>query len=433
MKIWSKEEALSRDELTALQDRRLRDTVRHAYNNQAPYAAKMRGSGLEPGDIRGVADIAKLPVTMKGDLRQGYPFGMFAVPMEEIVRLHASSGTTGKQTVVGHTRGDLGIWTECMARCLTMTGLGRGDIIQISYGYGLFTGGLGGHYGSETIGAATVPASAGNTQRQIELIADFGVTGLLCTPSYAMVLGETVRGMGLRDRLKLRVGVFGAEPWTEGMRAEIESLLGLKAMEIFGLSEMCGPGVACDCEARQGMHVMEDHFYPEIIDPDTGAAMPDGAYGELVFSSLTRRALPLLRYRTRDITRIISREPCSCGRNFVRMDKLTGRSDDMLIIRGVNVFPSQIENALLSVAGTTPHYLLIVDRVNNLDTLEVQIEVQESNFSDEVRKMEALSKKIRAEIESAVGVGVTVRLTGPGSVQRFETGKAKRVLDKRTL
>jgi phenylacetate-CoA ligase len=313
-----------------------------------------------------------------------------------------------------------------------MAGLGRGDIIQVAYGYGLFTGGLGGHYGSELIGAVTVPTSAGNTARQIELMADFGVTGLLCTPSYAMVLGESVRDMGIRDQIKLRVGVFGAEGWTEGMRQEIEALLGIKAVDIFGLSEMSGPGVACECEAQQGMHVMEDHYYPEIINPDTGEAIPDGEYGELVFTSLTRRALPLLRYRTRDITRIISRETCACGRCFARMAKLTGRTDDMLIIRGVNVFPSQIESAMLRVAGTTPHYLLIVDRVNNLDTLEVQIEMQESFFSDEVRKLEALERSIRSAVEDAIGVGVKVRLMAPGSVQRFE-GKSKRVEDKRTV
>lgn len=425
---WNPEiETMSRDGLTALQNERLRRQIARVYENVALYREKMKAAGIEPGDIKGMDDLSKLPYTLKTDLRDTYPYGLFAVPMSEVVRIHASSGTTGKQTVVGYTQGDINIWNECMARCMTMAGANGDDIIHVSYGYGLFTGGLGGHYGGETIGAATIPASTGNTKRQLQMFTDFGSTVLLCTPSYAMHLGDAVQEMGLIDKIKLRVGIHGAEPWTEEMRAEIEGRLGIKCYDIYGLSEVCGPGVSCDCDARQGLHVQEDHFYPEVVDPQTGKTQPDGVPGELIFTCLTKEALPLIRYNTRDICTLYH-EKCSCGRTLVRMGKITGRTDDMLIIRGVNVFPSQVESVLLSIPEVAPYYFIVVDRVHNLDTIEIQVELKE--FSDEIRKMEALERKIAHEVLSALGISANIRLVAPGTIERSE-GKAKRVLDKR--
>jgi len=410
-----------------LQSKRLQNQVERAFQNVAPYRAKMKAAGVEPGDVKGIQDIHKLPCTLKTDLRDAYPYGLFAVPLSDVVRIHASSGTTGKQTVVGYTRADIDVWNECMARSLTMAGVTKEDIVHVSYGYGLFTGGLGGHYGGETVGASVIPASTGNTKRQLQMFEDFGSTVLLCTPSYAMYLGEAVQQAGIRDKIKLRVGVHGAEPWTEEMRGEIESSLGIKCYDIYGLSEVCGPGVSCECAARQGLHVMEDHFYPEIVDPGTGSALPDGTPGELVFTCLTKEALPLIRYNTRDICTLY-RDKCPCGRTLARMGKLTGRTDDMLIIRGVNVFPSQVESVLLGISEVAPYYFITVDRVNNLDTVEIQVELRE--FSDEVRKMEGLERKITREVLSALGISAKIRLVSPGTIERSE-GKAKRVLDKR--
>lgn len=432
MPFWNKAaETMPRDALIALQAIRLREAVTRAYNNVPGYRAKMDAAGVKPGDVRELKDIEHLPFTEKTDLRDAYPFGMFAAPMDDIVRIHASSGTTGKQTVVGYTRKDIDIWTECMARGMTQVGLTKADIIQVSYGYGLFTGGLGGHYGGECIGAATIPASTGNTKRQLQLMEDFGSTALLCTPSYAMLLGDAAREAGIADKLKLKIGVFGAEPWTDAMRLEIEKRLGLKAYDIYGLSEISGPGVSCECTARTGLHVQEDHFYPEIVHPDTKKPLPDGMPGELVFTCLTKEAMSLIRYNTRDIC-TLHHETCACGRTTARMGKLTGRSDDMLIIRGINVFPSQVESVLLGIAEVAPHYLIVVDRANNLDTLEIQVEMTEEFFSDEVRRIEALEQRIFKEIQSTLSIAAKIRMVGPGTLPRSE-GKAKRVQDNRKI
>ncbi len=427
---WNEQiETLPREQMRNLQGMRLRDAVRRAHENIPAYKAKLDAKGIAPEDIQSVDDLNRLPFVTKLDLRDSYPFGLFAVPMGEVIRIHASSGTTGKQTVVGYTKRDIEIWNECMARCLTMAGATKNDVLHVSYGYGLFTGGLGGHYGGETIGAATVPVGTGNTKRQLQIMEDFGSTVLLCTPSYAMFLGDAVREAGLRDKIKLRVGVFGAEPWTEEMRQEIERRLGLLAYDIYGLSEISGPGVACECEAKDGLHIQEDHFVAEVVDPNTGRPLPDGTPGELVFSCITKEAMPLLRYNTRDITSI-THEVCSCGRTLVRMRKPTGRTDDMLIIRGVNVFPSQVESVLLGIHEAAPHYMLIVDRQDELDTLEIQVEMLPEFFSDEVRKLEELSRRIRREVESTLGIAAKITLVQPGTVERFE-GKAKRVIDRR--
>ncbi len=413
--------------MRALQSQRLRKTVERAWRVPA-YRAKMEAAGLTPRDIKSIDDLHKLPFTTKNDLRDNYPYGMFAVPLNEVVRVHASSGTTGKQTVVGYTRHDIDLWNECMARSLTMTGVSKADVVHVSYGYGLFTGGLGGHYGSETVGATTVPVSTGNTKRQLQIMQDFGSTVLLCTPSYAMLLGDAVQEQQLD--IKLRVGIFGAEPWTEQMRAAIEQRLGINAYDIYGMSEISGPGVSMECTEKNGLHIHEDHFYPEIIDPETGEVLPDGATGELVFTCITKEALPLVRYRTRDITRL-DRTVCGCGRTLVRMHKPTGRTDDMLIIRGVNVFPSQIESVLLSL-GASPHYQIIVDRKNHLDSMEVLVEMSQELFSDEVKLIEKLEHKIQKEIENTLGIGAKVTLVSPNTVARSE-GKAVRVVDKRKL
>jgi phenylacetate-CoA ligase len=421
---------MDRQELKKIQSERLRETVERVYFNVPYYRNKMQEAGLGPESIQSTDDLHKLPFTTKQDLRDNYPFNLFAVPMSEIVRVHASSGTTGKPTVVGYTRNDISTWSEVMARTLTCAGANRNDFIHVAYGYGLFTGGLGLHYGGEKIGASVIPVSGGNTIRQLQLLVDFGSTVLACTPSYALFIAEAIEEAGIKhDDLKLRVGVFGAEPWTENMRREIEAKLSIKAIDIYGLSEVIGPGVASECLIQEGLHISEDHFYPEIIDPVTLEVLPEGKTGELVFTTITKEGLPLIRYRTRDLTRL-NYERCRCGRTMVRMDKCLGRSDDMLIIRGVNLFPSQVESLLLDISEIKPHYLLIVDRVNNLDTLELQVEVDEEFFQDKISQLETLRQKIRNNLESALGLGIKVNLVEPKTLERSE-GKSKRVIDKR--
>lgn len=425
-------ECAPRSELEALQSYRLSRTVRRVYENVAPYRKKMDEAGVKPEDIKSIADLQKLPFTVKQDLRDNYPYGMFASPMKDVVRIHASSGTTGKQTVVGYTAHDIDMWAECAARALVSVGGTKDDFIHISYGYGLFTGGLGLHYGAEKLGATAIPASAGNSMRQLQLFKDFGSSIICMTPSYAISLIELMKENNIsKDELKLKAGVFGAEPWTEEMRKEIEAGLGIKAYDIYGLSEIMGPSVSCECECQCGMHICEDHFIPEIIDPDTLEVLPAGQQGELVFTCITKEALPLIRYRTRDIATLVY-DKCECGRTLVRMLKPQGRTDDMLIIRGVNVFPSQIESALLSVDSKATNYFLEVDRVNNLDTLEVQVEMREDMFGDEIKTLEAYKKKVKAAIDSAIGVGVSVKLVEPKTLAR-STGKAVRVNDKRAI
>lgn len=430
---WNKPaETMEREEMNALQTGRLKEIVARLYRQQPFYRSKMQEIGLLPEDIVTLADIQKLPFVYKQDMRDNYPYGLFAAPMSEIIRVHASSGTTGRPTVVGYTKRDIGIWSEVAARSLVAAGLNKQSCIQIAYGYGLFTGGLGIHYGAELLGASVIPISSGNTARQIMLMKDFGTTALACTPSYALYIAETMREMGIDPReTSLRTGIFGAEPWTERMRKEIEAQLGIKAMDIYGLSEIIGPGVAIECSMQDGLHINEDHFYPEIINPVTGEVLPDGEKGELVLTTLTKEGMPMLRYRTRDLS-VLHREKCACGRTLVRMSKVLGRSDDMLIIRGVNVFPSQVENVLLSVSNTTPHYQLIVERKDNLDHLTVLVELTEEMFTDEVRGLEVLEAKIKGELSSTLSVSATVRLVGPKTIERSE-GKAKRVIDKREL
>lgn len=425
-------ECAPRSELEALQSYRLSRTVRRVYENVAPYRKKMDEAGVKPEDIKSIADLQKLPFTVKQDLRDNYPYGMFASPMKDVVRIHASSGTTGKQTVVGYTAHYIDMWAECAARALVSVGGTKDDFIHISYGYGLFTGGLGLHYGVEKLGATAIPASAGNSMRQLQLFKDFGSSIICMTPSYAISLIELMKENNIsKDEFKLKAGVFGAEPWTEEMRKEIEAGLGIKAYDIYGLSEIMGPSVSCECECQCGMHICEDHFIPEIIDPDTLEVLPAGQQGELVFTCITKEALPLIRYRTRDIATLVY-DKCECGRTLVRMLKPQGRTDDMLIIRGVNVFPSQIESALLSVDSKATNYFLEVDRVNNLDTLEVQVEMREDMFGDEIKTLEAYKKKVKAAIDSAIGVGVSVKLVEPKTLAR-STGKAVRVNDKRAI
>lgn len=433
MQYWNKTyECMSREELRRVQSERLVNTVERIYHNVPFYRDRMQKAGLEPGDIHSVEDLKKLPFTYKQDLRDNYPYGLFAVPMSEIVRIHASSGTTGRQTVVGYTRKDLDTWAEVMARTLVGAGASRESFIQIAYGYGLFTGGLGVHYGAERVGASVIPISGGNTKRQLQIMKDFGTTMLACTPSYALYLAEEMEEMGIRkEELSLKSGVFGAEPWSSNMRNEIEGRLGITAIDIYGLSEVIGPGVATECICKCGLHVQEDHFIPEIIDPVTEEVLPPGSKGELVFTTVTKEGLPLIRYRTRDISSL-DESVCECGRTSVRMSKVSGRTDDMLIIRGVNVFPSQIESVLLEIGETAPHYLLIVDRVGTLDTLEVWVEMTPGIFSDEIRRLEDIEKKIHKEIESTLGITAKVRLVEPKSIERSE-GKAKRVIDKRKV
>ena len=429
--IWNETiECMDRERLIRLQSERLTAMVERLYYNVPFYRRQFHQLGLEPGDIRHIDQLKDLPFTTKQDLRDNYPFGLFAVPASEVVRLHASSGTTGKPTVVGYTRKDISLWAEVVARTLSAAGAGRNDVLHIAYGYGLFTGGLGLHYGAEKIGATVIPMSGGNTQRQLQLMHDFGSTILACTPSYALFLAEAMAEANMPvGSFKLKTGVLGAEPWTEEMRREIEEKLQIKALDIYGLSEVIGPGVSSECLHQCGLHVFEDHFVPEIINPETLEVLPYGQMGELVFTCLTKEALPLLRYRTRDLT-VLNADTCACGRRLVRMQKCLGRSDDMLIIRGVNVFPSQIEAVLLEMRETRPHYLLIVDRINNLDQLEVRVEVDGQFFSDEIKKLEDLRRKIRQNIESALGLTATVKLVEPKSIERSE-GKAKRVIDKR--
>lgn len=430
--IWNEtKECMSRDEMTVLQSARLVKTVDRVYHNVPFYRKKMQQLGIEPGDIRGLEDLSKLPFTTKSDLRDNYPFGLFAVPQSEIVRVHASSGTTGKATVVGYTRRDLEIWSECVARALSMAGVTRDDVIQVAYGYGLFTGGLGAHGGAEKLGAMVVPMSTGNTKKLTTMMKDFGVTAIACTPSYLLHIAETLEEAGDIPNIKLKAAICGAEPWTENMRKQIENKLHINAHDIYGLSEVMGPGVACDCRFHKGLHVYEDHFLPEIIHPETLEPVAAGETGELVFTTITKEGLPLLRYRTRDLTSI-DYIPCECGRTLARISRFKGRSDDMLIIRGVNVFPSQIESALLEMGETTPHYMMIVDRINNLDTLEVQVEVEERFFSDEIKELEKLTKKIATVIQHAIGLAVKVKLVEPKTIER-SMGKAVHVIDKRKL
>lgn len=431
--IWNEKiECASREELNVIQSARLVKTVQRIYHNIPSYRSKMQEKGLLPGDIKSVKDLSNLPFTNKSDLRDNYPFGMFTVPMSEIVRLHASSGTTGKPTVVGYTRNDLNMWAEVVTRTLGMAGVHKNDIVQVAYGYGLFTGGLGMHYGTENLGATVIPISGGNTQKQIQLMQDFESTVIACTPSYALFLAEVMSEMGVDPgSLKLRVGIFGAEPWSESMRQEIESKLHLKAIDIYGLSEVIGPGVSCECEYQEGMHINEDHFIPEIINPKTLEPEEAGEMGELVFTTVTKEGIPIIRYRTRDLTRL-NYAKCKCGRTLVRMEKCTGRSDDMLIIRGVNVFPSQIESVLLEMSETEPHYQLIIERDGSLDVLKLLVEIQEQFFSDEIRELEGLRKKITANIQSTLGISVNVKLVEPRTLER-STGKAKRVIDKRKI
>lgn len=431
--IWNEKiECAGREEMKVIQTKRLIETVQRIYHNVPAYRAKMQAADLTPGDIKSIEDLPKLPFTTKADLRDNYPFGLFTVPMSEIVRVHASSGTTGKPTVVGYTRKDLQSWAEVVSRSLCMAGVHRNDMVQVAYGYGLFTGGLGLHYGCENLGATVIPISGGNTAKQLQLMEDFQTSVIACTPSYALYLAEAIEEAGLKkETLNLRVGIFGAEPWTENMRREIESKLGLKAIDIYGLSEIIGPGVSCECERQCGMHINEDHFVPEIIDPETLQPLPGGEKGELVFSTITKEGIPLLRYRTRDLTRLIY-DKCECGRTLVRMEKCTGRSDDMLIIRGVNVFPSQIESVLLDMSETAPHYLITIEREDNLDILNVMVEVQEQFFSDEIRQLEALRKKITQKIQNTLGISVNVKLVEPKTIERT-AGKAKRVIDNRKI
>ena len=431
--IWNEKiECASREDMEAIQSERLRETVNRIYHNVPAYRKKMQEVGLTPGDIHGISDLHKLPFTIKTDLRDNYPFGLFTVPMSEIVRLHASSGTTGKPIVVGYTRKDIQMWAEVVSRSLTMAGVHREDIVQIAYGYGLFTGGLGLHYGTENLGASVIPISGGNTHKQIQLMEDFGSSVLCCTPSYALNIAEVMKEMKVElKNLKLRIGIFGAEPWSEAMRKDIETKLGIKAIDIYGLSEVVGPGVSCECEHQCGMHINEDHFLPEIINPETLEPMAPGEIGELVFSTITKEGIPLLRYRTRDLTRLIY-DKCVCGRTLVRMEKCKGRSDDMLIIRGVNVFPSQVESVLLSISEVEPHYQIIVDREGTLDKMALLVEVQEQFFSDEIKKLEELRMKIARKLDSVLGIAVNVKLVEPKSIERSE-GKAKRVIDNRKI
>jgi phenylacetate-CoA ligase len=428
----SEHEYLSREALHALQSERLVHLVTRLYQHVPLYRERMQEAGVSPAEIHGIEDLHKIPFTTKDDMREAYPLGLLAVPLTEIEEIHASSGTTGKPVIDAYTRNDLIIWGEVMGRTLEMGGTTSADIIQNAYGYGLFTGGLGVHYGAHAIHATVIPISGGNTRRQLAILQDFGSTVLTCTPSYSLYLAESAREAGLDPTsFKLKYGFFGAEPWSEAMRVEIEKSFGIKAYDIYGLTEIIGPGVASECVEQSGMHISEDHFYPEIIDPETGEVLPDGEKGELVITTLTKTGTPILRYRTRDIT-FLMRERCACGRTTVRMHRLFGRTDDMLIIRGVNVFPSQIEEVLLRFEKIEPHYQLIVDRKGHLDNLEVQIEMTQELFSDEVRNLEQIERKIENEIASALGVHARVRLVEPKTIPRSE-GKAVRIVDKRKI
>ncbi|CAG0970639.1 phenylacetate--CoA ligase family protein [Geobacter sp.] len=433
MQIWEPTyECMPREELQQLQLERLQATINRVFKNVTCYRNKFNGLGIVPEDIQSLDDLKKLPFTTKEDLRLNYPYGMFAVPLREVVRIHSSSGTTGKPTVVGYTKHDIKVWSNLVARFMTAAGVTHDDVVQIAFGYGLFTGAFGLHYGAETIGASVIPMSSGNTEKQIMIMQDYKTTALVCTPSYAITIADRMEKMGIDPKtLSLRVGLFGAEPWSEAMRREIESRLFISATDNFGLSEIIGPGIAGDCEFKCGMHIFEDAFIPEIIDPETGEVLPPGSVGELVLTTLTKEAFPMIRYRTRDITSL-DYSPCACGRTMVRMKKTMGRSDDMLIIKGVNVFPSQIEEVLFAIEGCEPHYQIIVDRKGTLDALEIQIEVTENIFFDEMKRQRAFLEMIEKRIDSVLGVGATVKLVEPNSIPRHE-GKAQRVIDRRRI
>ncbi|MHB9131120.1 MAG: phenylacetate--CoA ligase family protein [Armatimonadota bacterium] len=424
-------ECMGRDELLQIQLRRLKDVVARVYNHVPAYRSKCTDKGVTPLDLQTLDDLRHFPFTIKTDFRDNYPFGLFSVPMEEVVRIHSSSGTTGKPTVVGYTPNDINLWSEVMARTMGCAGITRKDVLQVCYGYGLFTGGLGVHYGAERMGATVIPISGGNTKRQVMIMEDFGSTALASTPSYALYMAEVAEEMGMSDKLKLRVGIFGAEPWSEGMRRDLERALNLKAIDIYGMCELIGPGVSSECECQCGLHIFEDHFYPEIIDPDTEEVLPPGSRGELVMTTITKEAVPIIRYRTRDITSL-NYETCECGRTMVRMDRVTGRSDDMLIIRGVNVFPSQIEEVLTGIEGTAPHYQIHVRREGTLDEMELWVEVTESVLKDDIRSLESLSRRITSELQSMLNVGCRVKLVEPKTIERSE-GKAKRIIDHRKM
>jgi len=433
MQIWEPTyECMPREELQQLQLERLQATLNRVYKNVTCYRNKFNGLGIVPEDIQSLDDLGKLPFTTKEDLRLNYPYGMFAVPLREVVRIHSSSGTTGKPTVVGYTKHDIKVWSNLVARFMTAAGVTHDDVVQIAFGYGLFTGAFGLHYGAETIGASVIPMSSGNTEKQIMIMQDYKTTALVCTPSYAITIADRMEKMGIDPKtLSLKVGLFGAEPWSEAMRREIESRLFISATDNYGLSEIIGPGIAGDCEYKCGMHIFEDAFIPEIIDPDTGEVLPPGTVGELVLTTLTKEAFPMIRYRTRDITSL-DYSPCACGRTMVRMKKTMGRSDDMLIIKGVNVFPSQIEEVLFAIEGCKPHYQIIVDRKGALDVLEIQIEVTENIFFDEMKRQRAFLEMVEKRLDSVLGVGATVKLVEPYSIPRHE-GKAQRVIDRRML
>ncbi len=426
-------ETMPRDQLQALQSERLCWQVRRMYERVPAFRDRMDAKGLIPDDIHGIEDLHKLPFSYKKDLRDHYPYGLFAEPMQNIKRVHASSGTTGKQIVVGYTQGDLDRWAQCVSRSMCAAGIDQNAFVQNAFGYGFFTGGFGIHAGAENLSATIIPISAGNTQRQLQTMMDFGATHLTCTPSYAMFLAETVEERGLKDQLNLKAGIFGAEPWSEAMREMIQEKLGIRAYDIYGLSEIMGPGVAYECECQKGMHICEDHFIAEIIDPNTEEVLPYGTPGELVFTTITKEGFPVIRYRTRDIC-VLYNEPCACGRTHIRMGKPSGRSDDMMIIRGVNVFPSQIEEVLLRVANSeiTPNYQIVIDRVNNTDTLDLYVEMSEQMFSDDIGSVSSIEKRISSDLRSILGIGAVVHLVNPKSIERSE-GKAKRTIDNRKL
>lgn len=433
MTMWEPQyETMPRKELKCLQLELLQQKVRYVYERVPFYRAKFHEAGVTPEDIKSLDDIARLPFTNKNDFRDNYPYGLMAIPLSEVVRVHASSGTTGKPIVVPYSARDIDIWANLMARNLASAGVHKGDVIQNAYGYGLFTGGLGFHYGGERLGATVIPASVGNTKRQLMLIEDLGTTVLACTPSYVLVLAETARQMGINlASTQIRLATCGAEPWTEKMRAEIEAKAGITAIDNYGLTEIVGPGVSCECYRKKGMHIWEDHFLAEIVDPVTGESLPYGQQGELVLTTLTKEALPVIRFRTHDLVTLYP-ERCQCGRTMVRMSRVRGRTDDMLIIRGINVFPSQIESVLLSVEGVEPHYQIIVDRERHLDDIEIWVEVSEAVFSDEVRVLKEMEERVRAEVNSVLGISARIKLVEPRTIARTE-GKAKRVIDRREL
>ena len=436
MVIWNpNKECMSRDEMSALQGKRLHKIVEYVYHNVPFYRHRLQEMDITPDDIQTIDDIRKLPFTTKKDLRDNYPFGLQAAPQSQIIRIHASSGTTGNPTIVGYTRKDIGVWSECMARCLTAYGVTHDDIFSVSYGYGLFTGGLGAHNGVEKIGASVVPTSTGNTEKHVKLIRDLGITGIACTPSYALYLAETMDKMGItKDEISLKIGAFGAEPWTEQMRTEIQERLGLKGYNLYGLSEIMGPSVSYECQEQHGSHICEDHFYPEIIDPVTLEPLPNGQTGELVFTTLTKEGMPVLRYRTRDLCTLLP-DTCACGRTNIRMGRIEGRSDDMLIIRGINVFPSQVESVVLSMKEFAPRYLLIVDRKNNLDTLTVQVEIRQEYFTstfDTPAAIDELEKRLASRLKSVLSIAAKVQLKAPNTIERSQ-GKSAHVIDNRKL